>query len=532
MERKFDVFLHEKISEENFSFGTSIDSSDDDIVDTNNVIHPSNQSGMFVDDDIVVKIESLLDVNFLSGSNMDYTERTEIRQNVPFFGFPFEKPLWKYVDVPPQIHIISQQQQQQQQQIEDEIQTTVSQSKTDLQCIFCKVSFDSNHKLCWHQVSCPNNPFIDLDTNKQLVNNCDTCNQSFRSKDDLDYHTCTSKHDKKYSCEICGKTYSNICVKIRHMHSHSNIRPHECDVCHKSFLRKEYLTSHYRVHSGDRPYSCQICGKTFAYTSAKRSHMKLHRTKPYACSICSRNYVSTEKLSLSNSQDSDLKVYTCDRCVKNTETIQQIVETHGVIQTSENSSIPQTSVHIPKTSKENIRNLKCKHCPRVYIRQSDLTKHSRTHFSTPTPSMTTTIPHTNVTNPIPNESALEFPPHIESPSLLVPEQTTFECHLCNRTFNAKRLLVRHVYAHLGIKPYSCSICDKKYARKEDLILHIRTHTGERPFSCDICDKRFIRRRSYKLHRRTHAEGGDTEVPEDGGDVELTDNVVSLGVPEN
>ena len=480
MEGCYNVFLQEEISQENLSFGTTLE-------DIGTMF--SNTPDVIGYEEVIVEIDSIPEFSLVPVSDVDTTP-TEIRtgNNVQFFGFPFEKPFRITVDSPSQI-IPSK----------EKIESIVS------------ISFpDPKGEVIWN----PNQSIINFtptDTNKTTnleLNTCSSCGKTFGSKLEVGNHTC-QQVEKRFICEICGKSYRNISVKIRHMHSHTNIRPHICRICHKSFLRKEYLTSHLRVHSGDRPYSCSLCSKTFAYSSAKRSHMKLHRTKPFVCSVCNRNFISADKLK--QTTETGTNIYTCERCNNKSEPV------------PEPSHVPTESINPSSITQKNyVRNLKCDFCPRVYIRQSDLTKHVKTHLTNPLPALPTTPPQRNVTD-TQDYDITPITPELEISSISPKPEPVFSCHLCSRNFNAKRLLVHHVYAHLGIKPFSCSVCANKYSRKEDLVLHNRTHTGERPFSCDLCDRKFIRRRSYKLHRRTHSSGPLALE---------ADNVVTLGEPEN
>ena len=479
MERRFDVFLYEEISQENFSFGSYMD-------DIGTVLSDGSSLGY---EELIVKLEALPEFSLVPVSDIGEAQIGTKRRNiVPFLGFPFEKPVWKQMDCPfiydPSEQIFSPRIKI---ELPDSVPlpSSIAESNDEL--------YDNIHNFT---------PIVPIETNNSDLADFSSSEKAFGSQIETENFPSQREQEeaKRHTCEICGKSYRNICVKIRHMHSHSNIRPHICHVCHKSFLRKEYLTSHLRIHSGDRPYSCGICNKTFAYSSAKRSHMKLHKTKPFVCCICNRNFISADKLRLTTGTGTD--IYTCERCHKKSEPAPE--PSDSPTDSVDMNSLPQ---------KSTLRNLKCDYCPRIYIRQSDLTKHVKTHLTNPLPAIATTPPQRN-----PQEYETDILAMI-SPKT----ESIFSCHLCSRSFNAKRLLLRHVYAHLGIKPFSCSICAKKYSRKEDLVLHNRTHTGEKPFSCDLCDKKFIRRRSFKLHRRTH----------NLGTLELvSDNVVNLGDPEN
>ncbi|XP_045783228.1 zinc finger protein 271-like [Maniola jurtina] len=79
----------------------------------------------------------------------------------------------------------------------------------------------------------------------------------------------------------------------------------------------------------------------------------------------------------------------------------------------------------------------------------------------------------------------------------------YSCKLCKYKCNDKSSLVRHMRTHTGEKPYSCKLCKYKGNRKSDLVRHMRTHTGEKPHSCKLCKYKCNRKSSLVWHMRTH-----------------------------
>ena len=80
----------------------------------------------------------------------------------------------------------------------------------------------------------------------------------------------------------------------------------------------------------------------------------------------------------------------------------------------------------------------------------------------------------------------------------------FRCGLCNTSFTAKEILMKHVLKHSGQdKPYQCEICDRRFVSKQSLSDHISIHTGEKPYVCETCGKRFSHRSAAFTHRQSH-----------------------------
>lgn len=89
----------------------------------------------------------------------------------------------------------------------------------------------------------------------------------------------------------------------------------------------------------------------------------------------------------------------------------------------------------------------------------------------------------------------------------------FECDYCNKIFNRKHSLVRHIYLHLGRKPHMCPVCPKTFRILKNMKVHIdRDHCVHKvddsaeAFSCDVCDKPFLTKENLTLHLRSHVKG--------------------------
>lgn len=98
--------------------------------------------------------------------------------------------------------------------------------------------------------------------------------------------------------------------------------------------------------------------------------------------------------------------------------------------------------------------------------------------------------------------------HVTLKNGVVLKLEYYECDHCKRTFNRKCSLRKHIYMHLGIKPFQCKHCPQNFRSRRYLQVHIdRSHKSmvddQDLYICNFCEKPFLIKENLKKHLETH-----------------------------
>ncbi|XP_067014685.2 zinc finger protein 12 isoform X2 [Anabrus simplex] len=125
-----------------------------------------------------------------------------------------------------------------------------------------------------------------------------------------------AKHHHKYKCERCDSVFTTRKSRLRHAReTHVLERRFTCNLCQRSFFSKNQVRSHMRWHSAERPYKCSSCSLSFQVKASLIGHQRVHtRECVYQCHICGIMFLHANGLRRHLRYHSQVKQFECDVC--------------------------------------------------------------------------------------------------------------------------------------------------------------------------------------------------------------------------
>ena len=101
------------------------------------------------------------------------------------------------------------------------------------------------------------------------------------------------KIKKIYKCSLCDKRFPGNVKLTRHSRSHTGLKPFSCEKCGKKFSQFSHVKRHNQnIHMKIKRYKCQECNKQFSQFNNLKLHKKIHQRPIYLCKICNKQYKS------------------------------------------------------------------------------------------------------------------------------------------------------------------------------------------------------------------------------------------------
>lgn len=168
-------------------------------------------------------------------------------------------------------------------------------------CDICGMYFETEERLTKH--------FPNHTTDKKFK--CDYCSAEFSELKKKEIHT--SRHnpgnEALKKCDFCENVFLNGLLLSNHVRKVHNIylaiptridqRRYNCDICGKSYKTSSGLKSHYKNHTNERNSQCQYCSAMFKDNHEKNIHEFHHNPGKEVllkCDLCDDVFLNSQLL--------------------------------------------------------------------------------------------------------------------------------------------------------------------------------------------------------------------------------------------
>ncbi|CAG9796066.1 unnamed protein product [Diatraea saccharalis] len=79
----------------------------------------------------------------------------------------------------------------------------------------------------------------------------------------------------------------------------------------------------------------------------------------------------------------------------------------------------------------------------------------------------------------------------------------FGCTECNKEYENKKSVIRHLRAHVNERPFICKLCGRTYKTASEIVRHSRAHNGTRLFCSQQCGYSTVYLGALKEHEKRH-----------------------------
>ncbi|KAJ8313566.1 hypothetical protein KUTeg_008127 [Tegillarca granosa] len=355
--------------------------------------------------------------------------------------------------------------------------------KKNFSCTKCGKSFMVEKTFNTHKCS----------ENKNFL--CDICSRYFLSRVSLVRHRCRKAEleelPRSHACMTCGEKYfSELMLREHQLHAHIKNATFSCEICGFKIVQDE-ITPHLECHVGQYGrFKCHCCEEEFGKTESLKKHMLSSHPKSsygnqdkstFNCSVCSKRFKSEKCLANHmNRYHEDKSEYSCHVCSLNFKDEAEL----------------KTHIKSHKEGTTNTRkDYECEVCHKTFVEEGCYDKHIKIHRGTDKKYKChfCSEQFTDV---------VECRQHI-SEKKCSKAVNVFKCKFCNRQYNKCLFLNEHLKGHLGSDDqFRCIDCPEYFQNNEDLKEHYQAHT-DIIHECSVCERCFNDKLSLDRHIERH-----------------------------
>jgi len=277
----------------------------------------------------------------------------------------------------------------------------------------------------------------------------------------------------------------------------------DCDDYYVPEEEEEEGGDHMALHQGPvRQFTCTTCSASFKSAKLRDRHAIVHENRDLLkCDACGKQFLGDKALKyhMKNVHKKNLRCNFCPKLFDRQSKLTKHEETHAKRQINQEAMFQCDQCGKEVQGKKGLRihkrthfQFRCQPCNKIFKDQDLLNRHVLNHREYPCEQC--------------GQVYYQY-------ALLQKHKNTithggerkFACDQCGKTFMKKYNLQTHQLTHTGEKNFKCEFedCTMAFYKKDVMIRHMRIHTGEKPYQCDICERKFTQSGDMRKHRRTH-----------------------------
>ena len=324
---------------------------------------------------------------------------------------------------------------------------------------------------------------------------CVYCNQTFKTKGELEKHMKTHASPSNQKCNICDDIFPSATILAEHKLTHCKVgHGNMCVICKVTMKNEDQFYNHSQQHGFQGAnMQCIICRQTLASMLELQMHGKHHfqsTSSFYTCCVCLKSFESKENL-VSKLNTSGRSYYVCKPCY------------HGEPQAPEYRCNEcnlkfETSVQLEQHILTHKRTYQCIKCQQSFATEYDIHVHVATHMM-----QEGNMHDCKICGNV-FDSPAKLQCHLIEHTF---DSEEFQCYVCSALFTHSSGIQMHVLEHgIGARRYSCSQCHQKFFFSAELQHHLATHgiqASGSEFQCPECLKIFTNILHLNNHRKVH-----------------------------
>ena len=330
---------------------------------------------------------------------------------------------------------------------------------------------------------------------------CVYCNQTFKTKSELEKHMKSHVTPSNQKCNICDEIFPSASILAEHKLTHCKVvKGNVCVVCKVAMKNEEQFYSHSQQHGFQGTnMQCVVCRQTLASMLELQMHARHHFQSPvnfYTCCVCLKTCDSKENL-ISKLNASGRSYYVCKPCYHGETPAVYRCVTCGI----KFESQVQLEAHMLRHKKT----YQCIKCQESFATEYEIQLHVATHVL-----QEGNIHECKICN-CSFESPSKLQCHLIEHTF---EGTDFKCYMCSAVFPDSTSIQMHVLEHgIATRRYACTQCPQKFFFSAELQNHFYIHGTMYPgatttsvpleLHCPDCPKVFTSSIGLNNHRRSH-----------------------------